>query len=77
MKKMYVIQWKSMVNGRCGKGSKAFDYDTAANLVEELNRDYPEIQHEMVPAGSHSDAAPVKFEREFEEEEALELAGAR
>ena len=68
-----------MVNGRCGKGNKAFDYDSAERLVDELNRDYPEIHHKLVPAGSHSDAAPVSFEGEFESEESrsLELAEAR
>ena len=51
MKKSYVIQWKSMVNGRAGKGTKIFDRESAERLVEELNREYPQIHHEMVEPG--------------------------
>jgi hypothetical protein len=52
MNKMYVIHWKSKVNGRAGTGTKLFDRDAARALVEELNREYPQIEHEMVEASS-------------------------
>jgi hypothetical protein len=50
MKKTYVIQWKSKVNGRAGRGTKVFEIDEATQLVDELNREYPQIQHEVVDA---------------------------
>ena len=50
-----VIKWKSKVNGRAGKGTKIFDASEARRLAEELNREYPQIEHEAVDA----DAQPV------------------
>ena len=44
----YVIQWKSKTNGRAGRGTKRFDKEEADRLVEELNREYPQIEHEAV-----------------------------
>ncbi len=58
MNNSYVIQWKSNVNGRAGRGSKRFDKDEAERLVTELNHEYPQIQHEAVPAGT-SEPEPV------------------
>ena len=58
MKKHYYIQWKSKVNGRAGKGSKSFDREEAEQLVEELNREYPQIHHEMVGAGPGGETTP-------------------
>ena len=49
-KHSYVIQWKSKVNGRAGRGTKLFAQHEARRLVDELNREYPEIEHEMVNA---------------------------
>ena len=49
-KHIYVIQWKSKVNGRAGRGTKQFDKHEAEHLVDELNREYPQIVHEMVTA---------------------------
>lgn len=48
----YLIQWKSTVNGRAGKGTKLFDFEEASRLAAELNREYPAIHHEVVKAGS-------------------------
>jgi hypothetical protein len=48
MNKSYVIQWKSKANGRAGRGTKVFDKEEASQLVEELNREYPQIIHEVV-----------------------------
>jgi hypothetical protein len=48
MSNKYVIQWKSKVNGRAGRGAKLFERDEGEELVQELNRDYPDIQHELV-----------------------------
>ena len=47
----YVIEWKSRVNGRAGRGTKRFDLEEAQRLAEELNREYPAIHHEPAQAG--------------------------
>jgi hypothetical protein len=51
MSKAFIIQWKSKVNGSRGRGTKTFDREEASRLVEELNREYPQIEHEVVEAG--------------------------
>ena len=56
MKKTYIIQWKSTVNGRAGKGKKLFDRQEAEKLVEELNLEYPQIHHEIMDTSSEGDA---------------------
>jgi len=73
MKKMYIIQWKSMVNGRAGKGTKRFDREQAEQLVEELNLEYPQIHHEMVEAEGHNEplAPHARVESEPESIEML------
>jgi hypothetical protein len=48
MNNSYVIQWKSKVNGRAGRGTKRFEKDEVEQLIEELNREYPQIKHEAV-----------------------------
>ena len=50
MNNSYVIQWKSKVNGRAGRGTKRFEKEEADRLVEELNREYPDIEHTAIPA---------------------------
>ena len=50
MNNSYIIQWKSKSNGRAGRGTKRFDKEEAERLVEELNREYPQIEHEAVAA---------------------------
>jgi hypothetical protein len=50
MIKTYVIQWKSKINGRAGRGTKLFSRDEADKLVEELNMEYPQIHHEVFNA---------------------------
>jgi hypothetical protein len=52
MNKMYVIHWKSKVNGRAGRGTKLFERPEAEQLVEELNREYPQIDHQVVEAAA-------------------------
>ena len=42
MNKSYVIQWKSKVNGRAGRGTKRFEKDEVEQLIGELNREYPD-----------------------------------
>ena len=49
-KHRYVIQWKSKANGRAGRGTKEFDRPEAERLVTELNREYPQIVHEVITA---------------------------
>jgi hypothetical protein len=59
MNMSYVIQWKSKVNGRAGRGTKRFEKEEADRLVEELNREYPEIEHTAIPAAEETAAEPV------------------
>ena len=60
----YVIQWKSKVNGRAGRGTKLFDKDEAEQLADELNREYPQIDHNAVPTRqpeeTSADATPAR-----------------
>lgn len=76
MNNSYVIQWKSKVNGRAGRGTKRFEKDEAERLVEELNREYPQIEHQAVgapdmepqpdvAAAAEEPAAPVPVETEM------------
>jgi hypothetical protein len=59
MNNCYVIQWKSKVNGRAGRGTKRFEKEEVDQLVEELNREYPQIEHSAVPATDELEAAPA------------------
>jgi len=77
MSDTYVIQWKSKVNGRAGKGSKAFGREEAEQLADELNLEYPQILHEVVrykpPSDPSNDRQP---EESPEQEQAREPAKA-
>ncbi|HEV2392645.1 MAG TPA: hypothetical protein VG146_09810 [Verrucomicrobiae bacterium] len=66
MTNKYVIKWKSKVNGRAGKGTKLFDLEQATQLVEELNTEYPDIDHELLAAGPQHGAAPFPTEPRYE-----------
>ena len=59
MNNSYVIQWKSKVNGRAGRGTKHFEKEEADRLVSELNQEYPEIEHAAIPANGETVAEPV------------------
>jgi hypothetical protein len=48
MDKKYVIQWKSRTNGRTGTGTTLFDREEAEHLAQELNRDFPGIEHQSL-----------------------------
>ncbi len=65
----YVIQWKSKVNGRAGRGTKQFERKEAELLAQELNQEYPDILHEVVKAVPPREPERV---REFESEEHAE-----
>jgi len=58
MNKAYVIQWKSKVNGRAGRGTKTFGKEEADELVAELNQEYPQIEHEAVEFRAEPEAPP-------------------
>ena len=77
MRKSYVIQWKSTVNGRTGRGTKHFDFEEAESLAQELNQQYPEIQHEVVETETAADlrrqVAKPELEHIEEPEPASEL----
>lgn len=68
MSTSYIIQWKSLVNGRAGRGTKVFEQAEAEQLAAELNREYPEIHHEVIPADIEPQAAsppePVSEEKQ-------------
>ena len=67
MSKNYVIQWKSKVNGRCGRGTKIFEKSEADQLAAELNQEYPQIDHEVVEAQAEESEA-VSAEESVERE---------
>ena len=58
MNNSYIIQWKSQVNGRTGRGTKRFEKEEADQLVEELNGEYPQIEHSAVLAVEEPAAEP-------------------
>ena len=62
MNNSYVIQWKSTVNGRAGRGTKRFEKEEVDRLVEELNREYPQIEHSAIPAVDEPAAEPIVSE---------------
>jgi hypothetical protein len=70
MNKLYLIQWKSRVNGRAGKGAKLFGFEEGQRVVEELNLDYPEIHHELLeqppPPGPSTQAEFASSEQRAE-----------
>lgn len=66
MSKSYVIQWKSKLNGRAGRGTKLFDWDEAVDLAEELNAGYPDIQHEVVAFSPEESPVAIAAEAESE-----------
>ena len=77
MNKKYVIQWKSKVNGRAGKGTKLFDREEADRLVRELNYEYPQIEHHVVLAEHESETLGTVSHEESEPSAPVELAAAR
>ncbi len=42
----YRIAWRHKETGKTGTGTKEFTREEAAALVDELNRDYPHIEHQ-------------------------------
>lgn len=65
----YVIRWKSKVNGRAGRGSKRFARQEAERLADELNREYPDIEHDVIEApapqaGAETDLVETAAENE-------------
>ena len=78
MNKMYVIHWKSTVNGRAGTGTKLFHRDEAEALVRELNREYPQIEHEIQEASRGQEAATGDSSRRSSAgEDPIELMAVR
>ena len=66
MSKSYVIQWKSKLNGRSGKGTKMFDWEEAICLADELNREYPDIEHEVIESSAEASSVLIQSESENE-----------
>ncbi len=65
----YIIQWKSLVNGRAGKGTKHFDREEAERLARELNREYPQIHHEAIKDNGPSNRSYIPEPEEDDSEE--------
>lgn len=42
---MYVIAWKSKITGKTGQGTAKFSKAEADRIVEEANRQYPDLYH--------------------------------
>lgn len=64
-----MIQWKSLVNGSSGKGTKLFELEEAQLLANELNQQHPDIRHELVEAGTQApEPVPVAQQPESGEE---------
>jgi hypothetical protein len=79
MSNSYVIQWKSSINGRAGRGTNRFSLEEAENLAEELNREYPEIHHEVAEIGgspSGSETSPPGSEFNLEPGHAADAPAA-
>jgi hypothetical protein len=76
MSAQYVIQWKSRVNGRAGKGNKLFSREEAEQLAEELNEEYPDIEHLILDAAAEENrvAQPTNQTQEEEPTEQAEQA---
>jgi hypothetical protein len=49
MEKNYIIAWKSLSNGRVGRGKNIFSEDQARSMAVELNREHPGFDHVAVP----------------------------
>jgi hypothetical protein len=59
MSKQYFIQWRSKANGRFGRGTKTFELEEGQRLVQELNLEYPQIEHELSEAPAQQSPAPA------------------
>jgi hypothetical protein len=60
--KTHAIRWKSTMTGGTGTGTKLFEQQEAERLANELNGDYPDIDHEAVipaPPGAEPAEAPA------------------
>jgi hypothetical protein len=69
MSERYVIGWKSKVNGRAGRGTKEFSPGEGQRLVEELNAEYPYIEHELMTAPAPRREAEKEAEAQEEPDE--------
>lgn len=49
MEKNYIIAWKSLANGRVGRGKNIFPEEQARQMAAELNREHPGFDHVAVP----------------------------
>jgi hypothetical protein len=47
----FCIVWRNTVSGRTGRGTKRFTQQEAILLAQQLNHDYPDIEHEACHAG--------------------------
>ncbi len=74
MSKKYVIQWKSKVNGRTGRGTKLFDLHEAERLAAELNAEYPDIQHDILDSAKLPAKTPEPAEAQASASEEPEPA---
>ena len=76
MSNTYVIQWKSKISGRSGRGTKRFSLPEAEGLAHELNREYPDIHHELleVEAANADQSDPAVAANQDSTEDASEAS---
>lgn len=51
----FVIHWRNLSNWRTGIGTTEFSEGMANTLANQLNQDYPEIEHVAVPVGGKAE----------------------
>lgn len=52
----YLIYWVNKTNGRNGRGKKRFTLEEANALCQELNSDYPDMDHTPTPVPDKKEA---------------------
>jgi hypothetical protein len=77
MTESFVIRWKSKVNGRAGRGRKSFPREEAERLAQELNLEYPEIEHDAVSEKLFPAIVEVEDDEAAEVEESKEPANKK
>jgi hypothetical protein len=60
MENNYIIAWKSLANGRVGRGKNVFGEEEARRVAAELNREHPGFDHVAVPEDEENLTAVFK-----------------
>jgi hypothetical protein len=57
---LFIIAWLNTTNARKGRGTRQFPRVEAESLADELNKDYPEIEHQAVPVNGVVVRLPIE-----------------